>query len=234
MSNKDKEVVRSLYFAYGSNLNIMQIMKRCPSVQFHSLATLKNYKLIFDRVASIEKSENSLVIGVIYSLTEKDIDSLDKYEGVSSNTYHKIHFNLNGFQVFTYIKTDTSANQLPSLDYVNKIKNGRHFWGYSIKDLTSLKTITIEKIIETKKAERTYTYSKGSRIERTSPKDNWKIDSSSINNDSRYDSHFLSKKEFIERYLRKNNLKSNDLYFHLDLIDRDYRDYLRRNTDLYI
>ncbi len=227
MSNINKEVTRSLYFAYGSNLNIMQIMKRCPSVQFHSLATLKNYKLIFDRVASIEKSEDSVVIGVIYSLTDKDIESLDKYEGIASNIYHKIHFNLNGFQVFTYVKTDTSASQLPLSTYIDKIKNGRHFWGYSIKDLTSLKTAKVEKMIETKTTERKYTYSKDS-------KDNWKIDTKSTFDDSRYSSHFLSKKEYIERYMKTNRLNSRDLYFHLDAIDREYRDYLRRNTDLYI
>ena len=52
-----------LYFAYGSNLNLFQMKRRCKDSVFLKKFELKGYKLNFRskyRAADIEKSKNSL------------------------------------------------------------------------------------------------------------------------------------------------------------------------------
>ena len=69
-----------LNFAYGSNLDKVQIIKRCESAKFISIASLKRYQIAFTReskigeyaVADVVKKKDSEVWGVIYEISEKD------------------------------------------------------------------------------------------------------------------------------------------------------------------
>jgi gamma-glutamylcyclotransferase (GGCT)/AIG2-like uncharacterized protein YtfP len=78
-----------LNFAYGSNLDKVQIIKRCKSAKFISIASLKGYQIAFTRkskigeyaVADVVKKKDSEVWGVIYKISEKDCSKLDKFEG---------------------------------------------------------------------------------------------------------------------------------------------------------
>ena len=36
-----------LYLAYGSNLNIVQMIIRCPDAKFYGTAEIKDYELLF-------------------------------------------------------------------------------------------------------------------------------------------------------------------------------------------
>ena len=57
-----------LYFAYGSNLNLFQMKRRCKDSVFLKKYELKDYRLNFRskyRAADIEKSKNSLVPGAL-------------------------------------------------------------------------------------------------------------------------------------------------------------------------
>ena len=51
---KDKK--ERLYIAYGSNLNLEQMAHRCPTAQAVGTATLKNWRLMFYSVATIERA----------------------------------------------------------------------------------------------------------------------------------------------------------------------------------
>ena len=70
-----------LYFAYGSNLNLIQMKKRCSDSIPVAKVKLKDYKLVFNRVADIEESEEDIVYGAIYKVSDRDIKKLDIYEG---------------------------------------------------------------------------------------------------------------------------------------------------------
>lgn len=69
------------YFAYGSNLNKKQMMKRCPDASPVARAKLKGYQLTFNRVADIVPEEQAITWGAIYTVSPKDIENLDLYEG---------------------------------------------------------------------------------------------------------------------------------------------------------
>ena len=49
-----------LYFAYGSNLNIAQMRKRCPGAKPFSPAVLHGWKLVERLYADIEEDEPPL------------------------------------------------------------------------------------------------------------------------------------------------------------------------------
>ena len=77
------------YFAYGSNLDLLQMQLRCPGAQFVSIARLDGYRVCFPRksfvrdcaVISIEPSPREEVWGALYELDGTDIARLDEREG---------------------------------------------------------------------------------------------------------------------------------------------------------
>lgn len=76
------------YFAYGSNLDPLQMQQRCPKAVFVERARLPNYRLLFcgyskiknSAVANIKPANNSSVWGAIYLLPTDDLQTLDKIE----------------------------------------------------------------------------------------------------------------------------------------------------------
>jgi len=73
----------TLYFAYGSNINLDQMAYRCPDAQVVGPVVLEGYELLFRRggFATIEPCEGSQVHGLLWSITPECERSLDRYEG---------------------------------------------------------------------------------------------------------------------------------------------------------
>ena len=73
----------SLYFAYGSNINLNQMAYRCPDASVVGPVTLENYELLFrlGGYATIMPCEGGKVHGLLWSLTPDCERSLDQYEG---------------------------------------------------------------------------------------------------------------------------------------------------------
>ena len=74
------------YFAYGSNLCVDQMAARCPGARDPRPAVLPDHDwLINERgVATIEQSDGGAVHGVLWHLTDADLEILDRAEGVPS------------------------------------------------------------------------------------------------------------------------------------------------------
>lgn len=134
-----------LYFAYGSNLNINQILHRCPNSVFVKKYDLKGFKLIFDTYASIEYTgdKTDVVKGVIYELTIEDEEALDIYEGVVKQSYFKTYLKVGKNYIMTYIKNISNRNKLsnPTDVYMNKILEGYRFWNLDNTNLLKVKTV---------------------------------------------------------------------------------------------
>jgi gamma-glutamylcyclotransferase (GGCT)/AIG2-like uncharacterized protein YtfP len=73
-----------LYFAYGSNLWLDQMARRCPGSVFAGIAELKHWKWFISTrgYANIMPSQGDVVHGMVYALAATNEESLDKYEGV--------------------------------------------------------------------------------------------------------------------------------------------------------
>jgi gamma-glutamylcyclotransferase (GGCT)/AIG2-like uncharacterized protein YtfP len=125
------------YFAYGSNLDLLQMQLRCPEAQFVSTAKLDGYRLCFPRksfirdcaVISIEPSMSESVWGALYELDGTDIQRLDEREGYDKrrdrglNQYNRITVRVEtaderAVVAEVYVATPTPNPGLPSPQYV--------------------------------------------------------------------------------------------------------------------
>ncbi|KAK3934718.1 AIG2 family protein [Diplogelasinospora grovesii] len=81
-----------LYFAYGSNLSLTQMARRCPASYFHGRAVLHDYQWQINQrgVANIVPRAGHCVHGLVYELGADDEERLDRNEGVRAGYYSKV------------------------------------------------------------------------------------------------------------------------------------------------
>ena len=92
------------YFAYGSNMNPERMKQRIGWNPPSRGAVLQDYQLMFDKQsndggkANIRPLKGEAVEGVLYQLAEKDLLSLDGFEGVSTGDYARenLEVSING------------------------------------------------------------------------------------------------------------------------------------------
>ena len=115
-----------LYFAYGSNLNLFQMKRRCKDSVFLKKYELKGYKLNFRskyRAADIDKSKNSFVPGALFEISKSDEKKLDVYEDYPI-LYKKLYFSYYNKRVMTYIMVNKTEFRYPTERYLNVVKQG--------------------------------------------------------------------------------------------------------------
>lgn len=83
------------YLAYGSNLNITQMKRRCPSAKIVGTAMLNGYRLMYKgsmtgSYLTIEKTKGHKVPLGIWEINDSDLVSLDRYEGYPIFYYRKL------------------------------------------------------------------------------------------------------------------------------------------------
>lgn len=74
-----------IYAAYGSNMNLKQMKRRCPKAKVIGTGEVKNYRITFrgtnTGVANIEESSERIVPIVLWEITKECEKALDIYEG---------------------------------------------------------------------------------------------------------------------------------------------------------
>jgi cation transport regulator ChaC len=146
-----------LYFAYGSNMDRAQMRERCPAAQFISTALLSDYELQFTRTskkrgggtADIVPVAGKQVWGVIYHLTERDRERLDKKEGVAIGAYRPADLVVHPegdmprhLSVFTYVVcSKESPRPKPKKAYLQQILDGAEQWHLPASYLDMLRVI---------------------------------------------------------------------------------------------
>lgn len=78
-----------LYFAYGSNMDRALMRTHCRTAFPLGLATLDRHRFIIAACgyASVQPRAGSAVHGVLWRLTPRDVDALDRYESVATGLY---------------------------------------------------------------------------------------------------------------------------------------------------
>jgi gamma-glutamylcyclotransferase (GGCT)/AIG2-like uncharacterized protein YtfP len=134
MSRKTDD--RRLYFAYGSNLNIDQMLQRCPTAVPVRPLYLRNWRLVFRQVADIEPAEGHTVAGALYWCEPRDVAALDRYEGVKHDLYRQVRFRIRKTdeEAFFYRMNDT-YEAMPSISYYRTIEEGFADWNLPRKAL---------------------------------------------------------------------------------------------------
>jgi gamma-glutamylcyclotransferase (GGCT)/AIG2-like uncharacterized protein YtfP len=120
-----------LYIAYGSNLNLEQMKRRCPTARPVGTAEIQGYDLLFrgshrSGIATIEPGTDSVPV-LLWSVRPRDEQALDVYEGWPS-LYRKemMSVELNGKAVdaMVYIMNGNEPLTLPSDYYYETILQG--------------------------------------------------------------------------------------------------------------
>ena len=139
-----------LYLAYGSNLNIMQMVMRCPDAEFFGTAEIKDYELLFKgsktgAYLTVERHKGSSVPVGVWKVTERDIRALDRYEGYPTFYYKKAFrrriCGVNGEDLgvrecFAYIMHEDRRLGVPSQTYIDTCKQGYKDFGFDEGILT--------------------------------------------------------------------------------------------------
>ena len=131
--------MKKIYFAYGSNLNLDQMAHRCPTAKVVGAGMLNGYKLIFNRVASIELDASLSVPVGIWEIDEYCEASLDLYEGYP-RLYRKekvsVRFDGQEVEGMIYIMNSTGKKP-PSNSYYQTIRTGYRDIGLDEKYLAA-------------------------------------------------------------------------------------------------
>ncbi len=135
-----------LYAAYGSNMNLEQMSRRCPAAKIFAKGTVKGYELEFrgmsswgGGVATITPVTESEVPVLLWELTEECEKSLDIYEGYP-NFYEKERVwatleNGRRRKCMAYIMTEGREISLPSKAYFAGIADGYKSAGIPLNPL---------------------------------------------------------------------------------------------------
>ena len=117
---------KQLYIAYGSNINLEQMAYRCPYSKVVGTSEIKNFELEFRGVATIVPKENASVPVLIWELDERDLPTLNKYEGWPRlYRQENMEFELDGrtFEGMAYLMNCGEISP-PSQQYYNTILQG--------------------------------------------------------------------------------------------------------------
>ena len=137
------------YLAYGSNLNVRQMMMRCPSARIIGTATIKDYKLMFKgsqtgSYLTIEPAPGSEVPVGVWAVSAADERALDRYEGYPSFYYKKeLTLPIKGIRTgrvrnrkaFVYIMHEERPLGQPTRTYLNACARGYYFFGFDTNRL---------------------------------------------------------------------------------------------------
>jgi gamma-glutamylcyclotransferase (GGCT)/AIG2-like uncharacterized protein YtfP len=106
-----------LYFAYASNLDRAHMRKLCPRAEPLGRALLKHHAFFVAAggYGSISPRRNSLVHGVLWRVTARDIAALDDYESVGAGLYrkkgHPVHFGAKLLRALVYVANDATPGR---------------------------------------------------------------------------------------------------------------------------
>ena len=135
--------------AYGSNLNVWQMLKRCPAARIIGTGEVPDYRLMYKgsktgAYLTIEPCEGFSVPVACWEVTAEDEAALDRYEGFPK-FYRKVEMELpiKGIRsgrtrrrtVFAYVMTEGRAFGIPSRFYIDICREGYRAFGFDEKFL---------------------------------------------------------------------------------------------------
>ncbi|MDE5861201.1 MAG: gamma-glutamylcyclotransferase [Ruminococcus sp.] len=137
------------YIAYGSNLNVRQMARRCPTAKPIGTAVIHDYELLFKgsktgAYLTIEKKKGRNVPVAVWEVTVDDEKRLDRYEGYPV-FYYKTEMELpvkflktgetKNITAFVYIMHEDRKVGIPSETYTGTCAIGYMNFGFDMEFL---------------------------------------------------------------------------------------------------
>lgn len=137
--------MKKYYIAYGSNLNLEQMKRRCPDAKLLGTGTIKDYGLLFrgspkNAVATTEPLAGSKVPVGVFEISEMDEMYLDRYEGYPHLYYKdKVDIEIRGekTEAMIYLMHPKYEMGMPSRSYYQTIRQGYIDCGFDISYLNN-------------------------------------------------------------------------------------------------
>ncbi len=81
-----------LHFAYGSNMSAALMRRRCPGARLEGRACLPGYRFVIMRsgYASVVPAPGSIVHGLLWRVTPRDVAALNVYENLTGGLYRAV------------------------------------------------------------------------------------------------------------------------------------------------
>lgn len=133
--------MKTLYFSYGSNMNLKQMSERCPDSKKIGIGFMNDAEICFPSfyeswnggVAGFKKSLGQKMWGVLFELTPSDLEKLRVFEGYVHgreshlNAYNEVQVTIDvegeNVECMTY-EVFVTGNFRPSLRYLQTIIRG--------------------------------------------------------------------------------------------------------------
>ena len=126
--------MKKYYLAYGSNLNLSQMRRRCPNAKKVGSFLLRGYELKFRYYLTIRESPNGVVPLGIFEIDENDERSLDRYEGYPTHyrkEYLEVELNGKPIKALVYIMNEEVRGvMVPDIFYVTTCLEGYKDFGF--------------------------------------------------------------------------------------------------------
>lgn len=142
---KSRDKIDKYYIAYGSNMDLNQMIYRVKDSVFIGTGYLENYRLEFkSRYATIRKENNSKVPSkvpvIIFGISKEDEIRLDRYEGYPELYYkEEVKIKLNESEekeCMVYIMEEKyNKYQLPEVDYYLNMETSYKTFKFNINIL---------------------------------------------------------------------------------------------------
>jgi len=144
-----------LYFTYGSNIHPVRLIRRISSIKLISIYILNNYRLFFNKKSTDGSSKcnieftidpHGFVIGILYEISNDDLEELDNYEGLNKGYVHKnLEVNIKGERqnAITYIATQEYIvnNLRPYTWYKEIVISGMEYYNFDPNYIDKIRNI---------------------------------------------------------------------------------------------
>ena len=135
-----------LYFAYGSNMSVEAMARRCPRSKPIGVARLERHRLAVMREGwlTAARDPRSAVHGVLWELALSDLPALDRYEGLAQGLYAKVAQPIvapgGAKRALVYFGANAGSGS-PRADYMADIVAAARAWPLPAEGIVALEAI---------------------------------------------------------------------------------------------
>ena len=135
-----------LYFAYGSNMDVNAMGRRCPRSMALGLARLERHRLALMREGWLTavRAPSSRVHGVLWDLALSDVAALDRHEALPQGLYTKetqpIIAERGPKRAIVYFGTNAGPG-VPRPAYIAEVLAAAKFWPLPAEGVAALERI---------------------------------------------------------------------------------------------
>jgi len=137
-----------LYFAYGANMDVSAMLRRCPRSKPLWPARLVRHRLAVMREGwlTVARDPRAAVHGLLWDLSLADVPALDRYEGVARGLYNKLIQSVVAGQGPRQAIVYVGANAGPGVarpDYIAEVIAAARSWPLPPEAVEALEAIAI-------------------------------------------------------------------------------------------